>query len=553
MALVLTLAAGWRFFTVLTPSMGVTAPVGTLVVSHPADRYQVGDVVSYDNTKGRVYTHRITEVLTDGSFVTKGDLNDAPDPFTVRPAQVVGRAVWLLPGWGWLLKGLPWLIMGFLVVHLASLFLRLREPWPWVVRITGATFVVALVAVWLRPWVGLDMLGFSPAAAGVDMHVVNVGLFPLDVLGSRISSGEDVVVHVTNQNAAGFYELTPGLALTWWQQLLVWLVCLVPLGTALLIRSEPEPSIDPTAAGNAGRETDRKRVQRLVLIGGICLAVVAGVGVVTLTATHSALSAAVQNTTNRVGARVTCRGAVTNPGSANTVWAFALEPTGTTAKTEVDLSGNSNAGSYLVPPVKYATTPLGCTQDQPQSAVTFSGNQCVGSSAPSQPNVQTFSVEAWFRTTSTVANGKIIGLGAAQYSPLKPDGTTETTYDRHVYVDNLGRVVFGTYNGGYQTIASGSGFNDGRWHNMIATFSAGTGMRLYLDGALAASRSTYTVAENTTGYWKLGCGNLSGWPNGAGGTYAGPSYFTGQIQYAAVYQTVLTAPQVQAHYQAGLA
>ncbi len=69
-----------------------------------------------------------------------------------------------------------------------------------------------------------------------------------------------------------------------------------------------------------------------------------------------------------------------------------------------------------------------------------------------------------------------------------------------------------------------------------------------------------TSAEGVHGYWKVGCGNLANWQNAAtaasGSTaldYTGPDYFTGQIQYAAVYTSVLTATQVREHYIAGAA
>lgn len=44
---------------------------------------------------------------------------------------------------------------------------------------------------------------------------------------------------------------------------------------------------------------------------------------------------------------------------------------------------------------------------------------------------------------------------------------------------------------------------------------------------------------------------MSAWVNGAGAAYSGPSYFTGQIQYAAVYTVALSPTQVLEHYQAG--
>ena len=44
----LALAAGLRFYSVMTPSMGTQAPVGTLVVTRPADPYEVRDIVTYE-------------------------------------------------------------------------------------------------------------------------------------------------------------------------------------------------------------------------------------------------------------------------------------------------------------------------------------------------------------------------------------------------------------------------------------------------------------------------------------------------------------------------
>jgi hypothetical protein len=68
------------------------------------------------------------------------------------------------------------------------------------------------------------------------------------------------------------------------------------------------------------------------------------------------------------------------------------------------------------------------------------------------------------------------------------------------------------------------------------------GQKLCVDGNLIMTNAAVTAAENTTGYWKVGCGNLD---------YTGPAYFTGQIQYAAVYTVALTAVQVKEHYRAG--
>ncbi|MGC3992978.1 MAG: hypothetical protein QM779_02425 [Propionicimonas sp.] len=570
----LIVASGLRFYTVMTPSMGETAPVGTLVVTRPADAYQVGEVVTYERN-GRSYTHRIITANPDGTFVTKGDLNASADPLPVSSREIVGRAIWIAPGLGWLWRGLPWLLLGGLVVYAVSLNSRFDRTWRWVLRLSGWTLVICLVAFWLRPWVSLSMLSWTPAdTGGADMHVVNTGLFPLNVLGDRLVSGQDAIVHVTEQNAAGEYTLTPGLAFHWWEQLGLLLLCLVPTLIAFLIRDDrvphtPSRAVEEDATADAGaqdatapaedaggdEEEDHPDLRRLILIAAIVFAVVVSVAVVTFSTTSAALTAKVANSTNTAGNRTffTCTNAVTSSGgSPYLAWAMgtagttkAADLNGSTATTRVGTFANSTAlGTSTT-----GTTTVGCNNDTPKASVYFNGtSQCLYTGATIS-NPQTFSLEAWF-WTATKPNGKVIGFGNTQNG-------SDTTYDRHVYVDDAGRVVFGTYNGGFQVISSpaGTSYADSAWHNVIATFSAGTGMKLYIDGALVASNTSYTAAENTTGYWKAGCGNLGGsWPNAAGSaSWSSLNYFKGQIQYAAVYSAVLTAAQAKEHYQAGLA
>lgn len=580
--------AGVRFFTVMTPSMGTTAPVGTLVVTRPAAPYRVGDVVTFERSH-RSYTHRIIAANNDGTFTTKGDLNGAADPLPVTEAEIVGTAVWLAPGMGWLWQGLPWLTLGGLLVYAVSLLRRFDRTWRWVVRISGWTLVFCLVAVWLRPWVSLSQLSWIPSdVGGVDMHVVNTGLFPLDVLGQRLTSGQDAIVQVTQQNGDGYYTLTPTLAFHWWEQVGLFLLCLIPLALSFLIRTQPvqparaieddlnddataldgvdadETSLTaeilgqdaPAAPASVGAEPADRR--RLILIAAIVIALIVSVAVVTFTSTSAALTAKVTNSTNTAGTRTyfSCRNALSSLGTGSTTVAFAM---GTTGSSEADILGrtaNINTGTYNT--AATTTASYGCNQDLPKASVTFNGtSQCLANKATTT-NPQLFSLEAWFRTSGAKA-AKVIGFGNTQFN------ASEANYDRHVYVDNLGRVVFGVYIGGYSTIASpaGTDYSDGNWHHVIATYrggTGGTGTRLYLDGALVASGPGYTNAENTTGYWKVGCGNLTGWPNAVGTTLVttgssatGSAWFTGQIQYAAVYKTELTAADVAAHYAAGAA
>src|SRR4029079_16089703 len=78
-------------------------------------------------------------------------------------------------------------------------------------------------------------------------------------------------------------------------------------------------------------------------------------------------------------------------------------------------------------------------------------------SAISFVNPTTYTEEAWFQTTTT-QGGKIMGFGT---------GTTalSSSYDRHVYMQDDGTLVFGTWTGVRNTITSTDHYNDGLWHH----------------------------------------------------------------------------------------
>lgn len=152
----------------------------------------------------------------------------------------------------------------------------------------------------------------------------------------------------------------------------------------------------------------------------------------------------------------------------------------------------------------------------------------------SQQGPNTFTVEAWFNTTST-AGGKIVGFGNASTG-------NSGSYDRHVYVDSGGRLTFGVYSGGFRTIRSSGTYRDGQWHHVVASMGAG-GMALYVDGLKIGSRTDTTAGQSYTGYWRIGGDSLNSWPN-----RPSSAYLNGQIDDVAVYPTVLSAPQIRAHY-----
>ena len=86
----------------------------------------------------------------------------------------------------------------------------------------------------------------------------------------------------------------------------------------------------------------------------------------------------------------------------------------------------------------------------------------------------------------------------------------------------------------------------------MATATLGAaGMHLYIDGVQVAQNLAVTTGEATTGFWRVGCGNLSGWAAGWTGpnpppasTTASNYVFQGSVDEATIFTTQLTAAQI---------
>jgi len=100
-------ATGASTFTITGRSMEPALPLGTLVVTRPADDLAIGDVVTFQLVSGEpeVATHRIVGVTFTGdrtAYVTRGDANAAADAETVLAEQVRGRLWYSVPLVGWI-------------------------------------------------------------------------------------------------------------------------------------------------------------------------------------------------------------------------------------------------------------------------------------------------------------------------------------------------------------------------------------------------------------------------------------------------------------------
>jgi signal peptidase I len=222
---------------------------------------------------------------------------------------------------------------------------------------------------------------------------------------------------------------------------------------------------------------------------------------------------------------------------APTIYHRFSQASGTTAAN----SGTGTAGRYTGGYTLGRPGAIACQTTNAARAVYLDGatGQVVRSSTTATVGTSTFTLEAWFRTTT--GGGKLVGFGNQRTA-------SSTTYDRHLFLTDNGAVVFGVHSGTAREVVSPSSYTDGRWHHVVATLGAVSptnGMRLYVDGTLVASRTDTTSAQTYSGYWRIGFDNLASWSSAPDNPY-----FTGDLDEVAIYPTTLTAARVAAHYNA---
>lgn len=210
-------------------------------------------------------------------------------------------------------------------------------------------------------------------------------------------------------------------------------------------------------------------------------------------------------------------------------WRFG-EPSASTTPAEDAVGSNPlTLGAGVVRGTQGAVP-----SDTSNRGATFTGTTgSVATSTKQDSPPDLFTLEAWFRTTSTTG-GRIVGRDTA--------ATRGAKVDRQIYLTGAGEVGFGVKpNASLATVTSAGGYNDGRWHHTAAVLSK-EGMKLYVDGAQVAQNPDVVVGEHlAVGYWRVG----------GGSTVAGlPGNFVGDIDEVAVYKHALSATDIAAHVAA---
>lgn len=148
-----------------------------------------------------------------------------------------------------------------------------------------------------------------------------------------------------------------------------------------------------------------------------------------------------------------------------------------------------------------------------------------------------YSTELWFKSTG-LDGGVMMNMAGSNVEPSTYKG-------RYTYMRPDGRLVAGVYDSEPHVAVSAESFNDGQWHHVVTTFEPGKGLTLYVDGKKVAHNDAPQKALRMWGFWRVGGDGATGWPSAPTGTA-----FPGQLDEIAVYDKVLTAEQVAAHWAA---
>jgi hypothetical protein len=206
------------------------------------------------------------------------------------------------------------------------------------------------------------------------------------------------------------------------------------------------------------------------------------------------------------------------------------EQSGTVAN---DASGHGYVGAYVNAPTLAVA---GALYGDVDTAATFLGSSSqavtLGTVAALGAMTTTVAVEAWIKKASAPSADQVIfshrSGGILGYS---------------VYIPSTGDLgIFAGDNTNYGVPVSGVSVCDNAWHHIVAQRN-GNAALFYVDGVL--------LTYNNTSASFASVGSMAGSVAAVIGSWNSGGYFTGSIDEVAVYNRVLTAVEVAAHYHIG--
>jgi hypothetical protein len=251
-------ATGGRWYVVQTPSMGTAAPVGTLLWVEPVQMkdLHVGDFITFRPAgSDSTYSHRVYTINADSTISTKGQIT-APDPWTLRECDIVGKVQMRWWGMGWLVKAVPILVIGGLVLWLVIRRFSTHR-WRLPLTVAGGALLICVSIVMLRPLTRADQISSVATSDGARATYISTGLLPLRLQAAHgdhvnLRNGQLGSVVSTQPDSAGHYPITLNPDIIWWWWLVLVAACFVPALWTVFFgqpsRSAPKHRAVPTTA-----------------------------------------------------------------------------------------------------------------------------------------------------------------------------------------------------------------------------------------------------------------------------------------------------------------
>ena len=531
MMLIATLPAvllpGWEAHVVVSGSMEPRINIGDVVISQQRTDYQPGQVIVFDDADRGAMTHRL--LSTDGEIpTTKGDANPTADSSPVPREDATAWVVLVM------FAGLPWV------------WFHTGQWTPLLAFLLSLLLAAAAVAA-DRPVTGPSTTGELPSEIPDEANASAAATAPVDSQGPAHPDAP------LDSDAALASDAPPA-------------------SDAMADSDSPrpaDPAAVPTADDNPApshrpRTPARSRAASLLPPAAVLLLLVPMTDSV-LRPASAAFSATTTNAANTWKAAVPAPLTYAHTVLADNPYIYLrlneVQPGNTASYPAANLGSNTLAQSYarassgiLLGSIRLESPASTNITPTPNTSAEFRRDgACIlpNSAQPGLTNPPAITVEAWIRSSGS-NGGKIMGL-----ENQTSNTSVSSQYDRHLYQDGDGYVRFGVWTGTTTTVRSATPLNDDQWHHVMGTLNGPNGtLRLYVDGELAGSRANVT-AENFTGRWRIGCGNLSGWTGT--GAWSGDvpadltvnQTFIGYIDEPAIYLSALTAADAAERWSLG--
>lgn len=146
-----------------------------------------------------------------------------------------------------------------------------------------------------------------------------------------------------------------------------------------------------------------------------------------------------------------------------------------------------------------------------------------------------FSMQTWVKTTDASGSSTVI---AGKHNTGTFNGYMMRANQDSANYGSPGKASFYQANSPGNTAVGSTTITDGNWHHLLATYTPGGQLRLYVDGNLESTKATTTILSNSVSFMV----------GGATSSGVKTNYFNGSVDEVQVYGYELNSDEVKYLY-----